>query len=343
MVKTITTCKGTFTARGAIYDCNGGNGYTNNTNNTVTFCSGTPGVPIRVSFITWDLETNFDFIRVYDGTSTGAPLIGTITGSSDIFTSGALFFTSTGTCLTFQFTSDGSIVGCGWDAIIGCQPQNCGSNLPASDACGAAPQICDLNGYCGNTSGWFTRDNGQIDNAVGNGQFCGSIENNSWLTFVASATTATLNLNSFNCAVAGSGIQAEVLSTTNCSSFTVKSNCVSQNTGNGAFTLTATGLTVGTRYYVMIDGFAGNICDYTVTANTGLQVLSFTSSASANQICEGGTASISINGAIAGSTYSWTASPPGSITGPTNGATINVNPTTTTVYSVACYTTKWGV
>jgi hypothetical protein len=84
----------------------------------------------------------------------------------------------------------------------------------------------------------------------------------------------------------------------------------------------------------MIDGFAGNICDYTVTANTGVQVLSFTSSASANQICEGGTASITINGAIAGSTYSWTASPSGSITGPTDGPTINVNPTVTTVYSV---------
>jgi gliding motility-associated-like protein len=330
-----TTCKGTFTASGAYQ---GTGTYSNNTNKTVTFCSGTPGVPIRISFITWDLESGFDYLRIYDGTGTGGTLLGTINGESDIFDSGALFFTSTGTCLTVQLTSDNSVTGY-WDAIIGCAPQNCGTNLPASDFCGTAPQICDLNGYCGNTSGWYTRDNGQIDNAVGNGQFCGSIENNSWLTFVASATTATLNVTSSNCAVSTTGIQARVYATNNCSTFSPLSNCVSQGgTGNGGasgtFTLTANGLTIGTRYYVMIDGFAGNICDYTVTANTGVQVLSFTSSASANQICEGGTASITINGAIAGSTYSWTASPSGSITGPTDGPTINVNPTVTTVYSV---------
>jgi gliding motility-associated-like protein len=330
-----TTCKGTFTANGTYQ---AGGTYSNNTNKTVTFCSGTPGVPIRISFIRWNLEAGFDYLRIYDGTGTGGTLLGTINGESDIFDSGALFFTSTGTCLTVQLTSDNSVTGY-WDAIIGCAPQNCGTNLPASDFCGTAPQICDLNGYCGNTSGWYTRDNGQIDNFVGNDQFCGSIENNSWLTFVASATTATLNVNSSNCAVTTTGIQARVYATNNCSTFTPLSNCVSQGGAgqggpSGAFTLTATGLTIGTRYYVMIDGYAGNICDYTVTANTGVQVLSFTSSASANQICEGGTASITVNGAIAGSTYSWTASPAGSITGPTDGPTINVNPTVTTVYSV---------
>ncbi|MFN8261770.1 MAG: gliding motility-associated C-terminal domain-containing protein [Chitinophagales bacterium] len=327
---TTTTCKGTFTASGTYQ---GTGTYNNNTNKSITFCSGTPGVPIRISFIDWDLESGYDYLRIYDGVGTGGTLLGTINGSSDIYTSGALFFTSTGTCLTVQLTSDGSVTGY-WDAIVGCAPQNCGTNLPANDACGAAPQICDLNGYCGNTSGWYTADNQQIDNTVGNSLFCGSIENNSWLTFVASATTATLNVNSTNCAVSGTGIQAQVFSTTNCSSFTSKSNCVSQSTGNGAFTLTATGLTVGTRYYVMIDGYAGNICDYTVTANTGVQVLSFTSSASANQICEGQQATITVNGAISGSTYSWSASPAGSIIGATNGASITVNPTVTTVYSV---------
>jgi hypothetical protein len=219
-----TTCKGTFTASGAYQ---AGGTYSNNTNKTVTFCSGTPGVPIRISFIVWDLEAGFDYLRIYDGTGTGGTLLGTINGTSDIFDSGALFFTSTGTCLTVQLTSDVSVTGY-WDAIIGCAPQNCGTNLPASDFCGTAPQICDLNGYCGNTSGWYTRDNGQIDNAVGNGQFCGSIENNSWLTFVASATTATLNVTSSNCAVSTTGIQARVYATNNCSTFSPLSNCVSQ-------------------------------------------------------------------------------------------------------------------
>jgi hypothetical protein len=68
----------------------------------------------------------------------------------------------------------------------------------------------------------------KLTTAVGNGQFCGSIENNSWLTFVASATTATLNVNSSNCAVSTTGIQARVYATNNCSTFSPLSNCVSQ-------------------------------------------------------------------------------------------------------------------
>ena len=327
----ITTCKGTFTYTGGYY---GVGGYGNNINKTITFCSGTPGVPIRISFIDWDVESGYDFIRIYDGTGTGGTLLGTITGTDEIFSanSSSSFYTSTGTCLTVQFTSDVSITGFGWDALIGCAPQNCGNNSPANNSCSAAPQICDLNGYCGNTSGWYTRDNGQIDNtSSGSGLFCGSIENNSWISFIASATTATLNVNSSNCAVAGSGIQAEVFETTNCSSFTSKSNCVSQNTGSGNFTLTATGLTVGTKYYVMIDGYAGNICDYTVTANTGVQVITLTSNPTNATICRGQTATISVNNAPTGTTYSWT--PTGSIVGASNGATITVNPTTTTTYS----------
>jgi len=339
--QSITTCRGvvrqTPTDQNACYSNGSTGGYANNINQTVTFCSGT-GLPLKISFLFWDVETNYDYIYIYDGTSTSAPLIGTITGSNDIYFFGPRAFTSSGTCLTIRFSTDGSTTWCGFEAILGCQPTTCGTgtNLPASDACSAAPQICDLNGYCGNTSGWYTRDNGQIDSYVGNSQFCGSIENNSWISFIASAATATLNVNSFNCAYTTTGIQARVYSTTNCTSFTSMSNCVSQSTGSGAFTVTATGLTVGTKYYLMIDGFAGNICDYTVAANTGVQVLSFSSSASNSQICEGTTTptTISINGAIAGSTYAWTASPAGSIIGATNGSSISVNPSTTTTYSV---------
>ena len=92
---TTTTCKGTFTASGTYQ---GTGTYNNNTNKSITFCSGTPGVPIRISFIDWDLESGYDYLRIYDGVGTGGTLLGTINGSSDIYTSGALFFTSTGTC-----------------------------------------------------------------------------------------------------------------------------------------------------------------------------------------------------------------------------------------------------
>ena len=326
--QTITTCKGNFQQSGSTaFGCSN---YGTNLNQTVTFCSGNGG-PIRVSFIDWDLENTFDHLFVYDGPTTASPQIADITGSDDIFTPhGPRAYTSSGTCLTFRFTSDGSVTGCGWDAIIGCPPTTCGSNTPANDFCGSAPQICDINGYCGNTSGWFTQDNGSIG-ITGSSLFCGSIENNSWLSFIASSTTATLTINSANCVNAGSGIQAQVFSTTNCTSFTSRSNCVNQNAGSGSSVLTATGLTIGQKYYVMVDGFAGNICDYTVSANTGVQVIRLTSNPVNARICPGQTATIKVNGAPAGTTFSWT--PTGTIIGSTTDSVVTVQPGSTTTYN----------
>lgn len=187
--QTINTCRGLF------YDSGGNAGncgeYLFNENRTVTFCSGTPGKPIRVSFIWWDIETNWDFLYVHNGTSTAAPLIGTITGFGNNYAT-PLYFTSSGECLTFRFTSDNIINWCGWEAIIGCRPDSCNGNPPAADNCADAPIICDLDGYCGNTTGWYTPDNANIG-TTGNSQFCGSIENNSWISFIASATTASFS------------------------------------------------------------------------------------------------------------------------------------------------------
>src|SRR4051812_13842324 len=74
--QTISTCRGVFYSSGGDpYACFG---YFDNENYTVTFCSGTPGVPLRVSFITWDIEAGFDFLKIYDGPTTGSPLLGTI-------------------------------------------------------------------------------------------------------------------------------------------------------------------------------------------------------------------------------------------------------------------------
>ncbi|MFN8284577.1 MAG: hypothetical protein U0U67_15250 [Chitinophagales bacterium] len=326
--QTITTCKGNFVQAGTLYSCSG---YGNNLNQTITFCSGTPGRPIRVSFLAWDLENTFDHLYVYDGPSTSSPQIADITGTDDITTYGARAYTSSGTCLTFSFVTDGSVAGCGFDAIIGCSPQSCGTNQPAGDFCGTSPQICDLNGYCGNTSGWFTPDNTGIG-TVGSGTFCSNIQNNSWLSFVASATTATLTITSSNCATTTTGIQAQVFSSTNCTSFTSKSNCVNQTTGPGTNTLTATALTIGQKYYVMIDGFNGNACDYTVSANTGVRVITLTSTPANSRICPGQTATIKVNGAPSGTTFSWT--PTGTIVGSTTDSIVTVRPTITTTYTV---------
>jgi hypothetical protein len=114
---------------GGLYDSGGSGGsYTNSENYTTTFHS-TTGEKFRVHFNTFDLELNWDYLYVYDGPTTASTLIGTYTGTSipaDIY--------STGTDITFKFTSDGSVTYTGWDCTVKCQPtptvQDCLGAIP---------------------------------------------------------------------------------------------------------------------------------------------------------------------------------------------------------------------
>ncbi len=317
--QTVQTCRGVF------YDsenCSGN--YCNNENYKVTFCNPS-GQAIRVSFLYSFTESGRDFLRIYDGSSVASPLLATLTGNY----SNPFNYTSSGSCLTFVFTSDTSGTDSGWYALIGCQPTNCNGNLPASDACSTATPICDLNGYCGNTNGWYTPDS----ETTLSGIFCGGIQNNSWMSFIADSTSATFDVNSFNCAYPTSGIQMQIYSTTDCSNFASVSNCVSQSSASGLFTMTTNvPLAVGTTYYIMVDGYAGNACDYTITAQSGVQVIAFSGPAG-NQLCTGQSGTVSVSGYQSGSTFSWSASTAGSISGASNGISITATPGTTTTYS----------
>ncbi|MBK7336742.1 MAG: hypothetical protein IPJ00_11440 [Saprospirales bacterium] len=66
----------------------------------------------------------------------------------------------------------------------------------------------------------------------------------------------------------GSGLQAEMYQTTNCTNFTSVSNCETPG-GPVPMTITANNLVPGQTYYLMIDGFSGEICDYTLDVLSG--------------------------------------------------------------------------
>jgi len=107
---TITTCGGT------IYDSGGSTGnYGNSQTFTQTICATTASQCVSLSFTSFDLESNFDFVTVYDGSNTSAPLIGSFTGTA---LPGVV--TATSGCLTLVFTSDGSVVSTGFSATISC-------------------------------------------------------------------------------------------------------------------------------------------------------------------------------------------------------------------------------
>jgi gliding motility-associated-like protein len=107
---TISTCSGYF------YDSGTGTGnYSDNENYTATFCSSSPGIPIKFVFTSFSTNSSSDYLIIYNGPNTGSPIIGTYSGSTSPGT-----IVASGTCLTFVFVSNNSGVGIGWSAIISC-------------------------------------------------------------------------------------------------------------------------------------------------------------------------------------------------------------------------------
>lgn len=216
-------------------------------------------------------------------------------------------------------------------------------STPDNDDCANSQEICDLNGYGGITSSAYTIDfpsnmTGTGQNGVPNsnptapfGQgYAGAspvqIDNNSWLTFTADATTAELFVQVNYCSN-GNGMQMQIFSGTNCSNFTAVSTFLETTNSQ---TITATGLIPGNQYYIMIDGFAGDICSYTISATSGVQVVEITSAKT--NICLGDTATLDAEVTGTGSyTYSWSSNPVG-LTG--SSPSVAVNPSQNTLYTV---------
>ena len=148
---------------------------------------------------------------------------------------------------------------------------DCSANI-TNDFC-EDPGNLFINGassFSSSTAALYTADNPNNIDAI----FCGTIQNNSWYQFTATATTHTFPIS----VVAGcvDGIQAEVYSynstTACCKGFASVSNCY--NPGNTTLgTVTAVGLTIGEQYILMIDGWAGANCDFTITGWSGTNIL----------------------------------------------------------------------
>lgn len=303
------------------------NGYDSNENYVVTI-SNPSGQKIRIRTEYIILADKGDVLSFYDGPDTLHPLMASY---NNALLNNELIVSHSDK-ITISFKSNAHTVSRGFRLRVDqanlkgyalASPNSCLNATPAADACVNAPLICNLNGYCGNTSGQYTADNTNIPG------FCGSIENNSWLSFIASSTSAQFQFTSAGCQSSGSGIQALIYASSNCSNFTQVSNCVSQGSSSGSFTITTnTALVPGVKYYIMVDGYAGNVCNYSVTAQAGVAT-NPQITANPTQVCPG--SSTQLASSIASTSYSWTASD-GTVL--PNTATITVNPTSTTTYTL---------
>ncbi|GAB4494283.1 MAG: hypothetical protein OHK0019_20220 [Saprospiraceae bacterium] len=188
-------------------------------------------------------------------------------------------------------------------------PDPCPSNdTPASDFCESTCIYCNFNGYTGTTSGYT----GQTPNG-----FCGTIENEQWLGFIAGAAGATFTATASNCQI-GNGVQIALYE--GCGGNPVQNGCNGGAAGgaNNPVSITV-GLTPGVNYFLLIDGYAGDQCDFTVTVTppNAAQAPSLGNAGAISappKICPGGVMNVSIPPVNGAGGYNWTA---------TGGALIN--------------------
>ncbi|CAA7386576.1 M12 family metallo-peptidase [Chryseobacterium fistulae] len=108
----------------AFVDTGGSNGnYGDNENIVKTFYPSIPGTTMTLTFSQFDLESNYDYIYVYNGPSTASPLFtnGTLTGSTlpPAFTS-----SHPSGAITVKFISDQYVNNRGWIARLFCGYMN---------------------------------------------------------------------------------------------------------------------------------------------------------------------------------------------------------------------------
>ncbi len=118
----LTVCAGT------LYDSGGPNGnYSSYEGYQKVLTPGTTGAKLRLSFTSFTTESSSDYLLVYDGNSTSAPLLGSFSGTA---VPGTLTATNGAGQLMVVFVSDRSREAAGFAAIISCvQPTPTITNL----------------------------------------------------------------------------------------------------------------------------------------------------------------------------------------------------------------------
>jgi hypothetical protein len=102
-----------------VYDTGGAAGdYSNNESYTITYLPDTAANVVTLDFTLVDLENCCDTLTIYDGLDNTAPIL-----EADLESIGSFTAINTDGAITIEFTSDGSVVGAGWEANYTCIPR----------------------------------------------------------------------------------------------------------------------------------------------------------------------------------------------------------------------------
>lgn len=157
----------------------------------------------------------------------------------------------------------------------------------------------------------YTNNNGQdinepFDFPPG---FCAAeVSNPQWLGFIANTSSLVLLVSVFNC-LQGEGLQMGIFQSEDCYNFTMVSNCFNQIHDGTSQTLIADNLQIGAPYYLVMDGYSNDICEFAIDVLVGstgsTPITSIPTISGPPVVCSGTTATYSsdVDGA---SFYEWT-------------------------------------
>lgn len=146
----------------------------------------------------------------------------------------------------------------------------CSSTSKPHDNCASAPDIDLSQPFAGSTACAYTVSTSAPE-SLPDFPSCGAINNDSWIRFQAGAAEVVIQLDLGDCTL-NSGVQIQVLSGS-CGSFTQVANSCINPTGEMASVIwNFSGLTSGNFYYIWIDGYSGDFCEYTFTPISGVVV-----------------------------------------------------------------------
>lgn len=192
----------------------------------------------------------------------------------------------------------------------------------AGNSCPQAPILCEnLDGYCN-----------QINNNNTPQSFPGcpgwQLNNDEWFAFFAGSTSITIQVVPSNCSQGPQmGLQAGIYA--GCGPpwqpMALQCSCT-QN----PFTLSSNNFVIGQIYYFVLDGCAGNVCNYTINVLSGSTVGVAPNNPGAvtgpTPVCQGTSTAYTTPAVFAATVYTWTLTPAsaGTITGNgTRNITVN--------------------
>lgn len=195
-----------------------------------------------------------------------------------------------------------------WLTLISCSVSAqlvpaCAGGSPAT-TCANACINCNFNGYSGSTAGY---PSGIVPN------FCGTVENAQWMGFIAGAGNATFTVIPSNCSN-GDGLQIALYE--DCMGEPLKCEKGEENGGNLPVSINAS-IAPGHNYFLMIDGFAGDQCDFSVTVSPNNAVYEpplgqIGQLTGPDKMCPGATMPFEIPPVFGAGAYIWSG-PPGSM------------------------------